>query len=342
MNTARQQELKSEKPLPKSQRKTIPFTNKSIENWKPKNSREQRGFPRTNTTNGLKILARKNLKNKYWKLEYHLNKKKFLGLVILLFFWTSFGHTSVYYKEPLKRIYILGELKMSDASKVNKYLKKGAESIFMRSGGGLGDHRMSNLVRKKKLPIFIYHYCASGCTIISVNSPTLYVSEGAKFLFHNPQMGPGTHQQKKNTIMRMDSNYRKGGGTKEFFDKIKELRKKDTSKYDQRWKLIIGCSDLKKYFTKNEIFCDFFNSKDGTKFVIENKPNIKNIYCSNENIKQLVQVFFNPGCPVDYKEVKKNEYELLKGNFDTIHEFRGELAYIYNTNIKVLNKNFTY
>ena len=76
MGTEQQQEINLPKPLPKPQRKTIPFTDKAIENWKPKNSREQRGFPRTNTTNGLKILARKNLKDKYWKLEYHLNKKK--------------------------------------------------------------------------------------------------------------------------------------------------------------------------------------------------------------------------------------------------------------------------
>jgi len=36
MGTEQQQELKSEKPLPKPQRKTIPFTDKAIENWKPK------------------------------------------------------------------------------------------------------------------------------------------------------------------------------------------------------------------------------------------------------------------------------------------------------------------
>ena len=257
--------------------------------------------------------------------------KQLLGLVILLFFWTSFGHAiDVSYNEPLKRIYILGDLKMSDASKVNKYLKKGAESIFMKSDGGFG-HKLAGLVRKKKLPIFIYSVCSSACTIVAVNSPTLYVSKGAEFLFHNPQMGPGTHQQKKNTIAQMNSDYRKGGATKEFFDKIKELREKDTSKYDQRWNLIIGCSDVKKYFTKNEIFCDSFNVKDGIKFVIENKPNIKNIYCSNENTKQIVTVFFNPGCPADYKEIKKNEYELLKENFDIINEFARGLYYIYNT-----------
>ena len=36
MGTEQQQEFKSEKPLSKPQRKTIPFTDKAIENWKPK------------------------------------------------------------------------------------------------------------------------------------------------------------------------------------------------------------------------------------------------------------------------------------------------------------------
>ena len=75
MGTEQQQEFKSEKPLSKPQRKTISFTDKAIENWKPKKPRERRGFPRTNTTNGLKIVSRKNLKDKYWELTYHLNRK---------------------------------------------------------------------------------------------------------------------------------------------------------------------------------------------------------------------------------------------------------------------------
>ena len=59
MGTERQQEFKSEKPLIKQQRKTIPFTDNSIENWKPKKSRERRGFPKSTATNGLKIVSRK-------------------------------------------------------------------------------------------------------------------------------------------------------------------------------------------------------------------------------------------------------------------------------------------
>ena len=40
MGTEQQQELKSEKPLIKQQRKTIPFTDNSIDNWKPKNQQK--------------------------------------------------------------------------------------------------------------------------------------------------------------------------------------------------------------------------------------------------------------------------------------------------------------
>ena len=36
MGTEQQQEINLPKPLPKPQRKTIPFTDKAIENWKPK------------------------------------------------------------------------------------------------------------------------------------------------------------------------------------------------------------------------------------------------------------------------------------------------------------------
>ena len=63
MGTEQQQELKSEKPLTKQQRKTIPFKDNSIENWKPKKPRERRGFPKSTTTNRLKTVSR-------WKLWY--------------------------------------------------------------------------------------------------------------------------------------------------------------------------------------------------------------------------------------------------------------------------------
>ena len=84
MGTEQQQEFKSEKPLSKPQRKTIPLTDKAIENWRSKKPRERRGFPKSTTTNGLKIVSRKNLKDKYWELTYRLNRKPlplFLGLL---------------------------------------------------------------------------------------------------------------------------------------------------------------------------------------------------------------------------------------------------------------------
>ena len=34
------------------------------------------GFLRGNTTNGVKILYRKKINQKYWELTYHLKKKK--------------------------------------------------------------------------------------------------------------------------------------------------------------------------------------------------------------------------------------------------------------------------
>ena len=78
MGPEQQQEFKSEKPLIKQQRKTIPFTDNSIENWKPKKPRERRSFPKSTTTNGLKIVSRKIPKDKYWELTYHLNRKPLL------------------------------------------------------------------------------------------------------------------------------------------------------------------------------------------------------------------------------------------------------------------------
>ena len=44
MVTEQQQEFKSEKPLTKTQRKTIPFTDNSIENWKQRNQESEEAF----------------------------------------------------------------------------------------------------------------------------------------------------------------------------------------------------------------------------------------------------------------------------------------------------------
>ena len=40
MDTGLKEEIKRSKPLAKPQRKTIPFLDTSIENWKPKRARE--------------------------------------------------------------------------------------------------------------------------------------------------------------------------------------------------------------------------------------------------------------------------------------------------------------
>jgi len=76
MDTGLKEEIKRSKPLAKPQRKTLPFLDTSIENWKPKRARERRGFPQSNTTKGLKVVANRNLKGKYWELTYHLNNKQ--------------------------------------------------------------------------------------------------------------------------------------------------------------------------------------------------------------------------------------------------------------------------
>ena len=58
MGTEQQQELKSEKPRHKSMPKNIPFTDHSIENFKPSIiARKIRvGFPKGPYTNNLKIV----------------------------------------------------------------------------------------------------------------------------------------------------------------------------------------------------------------------------------------------------------------------------------------------
>ena len=67
MGTEQQQEINLPKPLPKPQRKTILFTDKVIENWKPKKDKEKMGFPRHNTTRGLNVFYRKKTNQKYWE-----------------------------------------------------------------------------------------------------------------------------------------------------------------------------------------------------------------------------------------------------------------------------------
>ena len=76
MGTDQQQELKSEKQTTKPNRKSIPFTDLSIKNWKPKKDKEKIGLPRHNTTRGLNVFYRKKTNQKYWELTYYLKKRK--------------------------------------------------------------------------------------------------------------------------------------------------------------------------------------------------------------------------------------------------------------------------
>ena len=58
MGTEQQQELKSVKPSTEPKRKVIPFTDHSIEAWRPKKDKDRIGFARSYTTKGIKKLYR--------------------------------------------------------------------------------------------------------------------------------------------------------------------------------------------------------------------------------------------------------------------------------------------
>ena len=76
MSIDQQQEFKSEKPWTEPKRKVIPFTDHSIEAWKPRKDKQRIGFPMSNITKGIKILYRNKTNQKYWELRYSLNKKE--------------------------------------------------------------------------------------------------------------------------------------------------------------------------------------------------------------------------------------------------------------------------
>ena len=76
MGTEQQQELKSVKPSTEPKRKVIPFTDHSIEAWRPKKDKDRIGFAISNTTKGIKILYREKTKQKYWELHYYFKKKE--------------------------------------------------------------------------------------------------------------------------------------------------------------------------------------------------------------------------------------------------------------------------
>ena len=76
MGTEQQQEFKSEKQTTKPNRKSIPFTDLSIKNWRPKKDRDRLCFARSNITKGIKVIYRKKTNQKYWELTYYLKKRK--------------------------------------------------------------------------------------------------------------------------------------------------------------------------------------------------------------------------------------------------------------------------
>ena len=100
MGTEQQQEFKSEKPRHKSMPKNIPFTDHSIENFKPSIiARKIRvGFPKGPYTNNLKIVYYKSTKKKFWQLVYSINGKEktlSLGRVFFEIFPTFYLKNSI-------------------------------------------------------------------------------------------------------------------------------------------------------------------------------------------------------------------------------------------------------
>ena len=193
MGTEQQQEFKSEKPLPKPQRKTIPFTDNSIENWKPKNLREQRGFPRTNTTNGLKILARKNLKDKYWKLEYHLNKKK-LSLALGPFIPGVRG-TEAITKEMLKLISSHKDLRRTHwLTDPKKTIKEKDQKVVIEAQQKEEEIKRKEDIKRSNVSInnVIESLCVAGFPKVKIKDEFLSkisIRTHANFLIGNNQRG---------------------------------------------------------------------------------------------------------------------------------------------------------
>ena len=259
--------------------------------------------------------------------------KKILLIIIFTFFnfsnLLSDEGSPIYYNEPAKRIYILwSSLGEKDHYKFSRYVKQGAESVFVNYTGGWGARYITPLIEKYKLPVFVGSNCMSNCTVVSLRSPTLYASENTGFWFHNPRSKKeDTFQSFRSAEQWLDAEYRKSGATQEFIDLIKDERKKDTSKFSQDWSFWLTCDEVKKYFTKNKIFCDSITNSEGINFIIDNHPNLKKFYCSNESEKRMVEVFFNPSCPINYIEIGKDNYDLLKNKYSIIDEEDNYLKY---------------
>ncbi|MAH53467.1 MAG: hypothetical protein CMI68_00710 [Candidatus Pelagibacter sp.] len=238
----------------------------------------------------------------------------------------------IYYNEPTKRIYILGTLEdEKDHLFFSRYVNDGAKSVFVNFSGGYGGPQIAPIIIKKKLPVFAGRFCFSTCAVISLSSPTLYASKKTIFLIHDSRAQPGyTIQDSKFSQKTLDKFLINAGANEKFMKKLKIERDKDISRFKTDWVIHLTCNDAKKYFTKNEIFCDTVNTPEGVKFILENNPNIKNVYCSNDDKKQIIEVLFSPSCPKGYQTIKKTQFNELKKNYNLIEEDQPGLSYVYD------------
>jgi hypothetical protein len=264
--------------------------------------------------------------------------KKTFVIILFIFLWSNqvlaeanSEGDPMYYNEPSKRIYILWDgIGKKDHFEFTRYVKEGAESVFVNFPGGYGSEVIAPLIEKYKLPVFVGRHCYSACTIISTRSPTLYASADSKFMFHEGRAdslkGYNIEDYRFNR-QRLNTEYRKAGATDEFIELMNSEREKDTSKYDQAWEIWLTCKELKKYFTKNQINCNSISDSEGIDFIINNHPNLKKFYCLNDKEEAIVEVFFNPSCPINYTSIKKEKFEKLKQSYSKINEENYNLNY---------------
>ena len=263
--------------------------------------------------------------------------KKIFLIITIIFLCSKQGFAEteperinpIIYNEASKRIYILNDtLEKKDHFAFTQYVKEGAESVFVSFGGGFGSEIIAPLIIKNSLPVFVGRTCASACTIISTSSPTLYASDETMFMFHEGREQKGWNmEQYRYGRQWINSIYRKAGATDEFIELMNSEREKDTSKYDQAWEIWLTCKELKKYFTKNQINCNSISDSEGIDFIINNHPNLKKFYCLNDKEEAIVEVFFNPSCPINYTSIKKEKFEKLKQSYSKINEENYNLNY---------------
>ena len=187
--------------------------------------------------------------------------KKIFVIILFTFLWSNkvlaeanSEGDPMYYNEPSKRIYILWDgIGKKDHFEFTRYVKEGAESVFVNFPGGYGSEVIAPLIEKYKLPVFVGRHCYSACTIISTRSPTLYASADSKFMFHEGRAdgvkGYNIEDYRYHK-QRLNAEYRKAGATDEFIKLMNSERKKDTSKYTQNWEIWLSCEELEKILHK--------------------------------------------------------------------------------------------